>query len=211
MVSPADFIKLAEETGLIILIGQSVLEMACAQLRSWQMDVHTRNLTLAVNVSAKQFRQPEFVLQVQNVLRETGANPALLKLELTESVLLENVDEVVSKMKELRLMGVHFSMDDFGTGYSSLQYIKRLPLDQLKIDQTFVRDIVDDPNDAAIVKTIVAMSSALGLHVIAEGVEEIAQRNFLEHYGCHSFQGYLFGKPLPIREFNLLLSQCPIS
>lgn len=205
IVSPKKFIPIAEDTGLIVLIGQWVLETACAQLKCWQINAFTRDLTIAVNVSAAQFRQPNFVAQVRHILHESGAKPAQLKLELTESLLLISVDDIIAKMRELKLLGICFSLDDFGTGYSSLQYIKLLPLDQLKIDQSFVRDINSDSNDAAIVKTIVVMSEALGLSVIAEGVENQAQRDFLDHHGCHSFQGYLFGRPLPIEEFEASL------
>jgi len=164
-------------------------------------------LTLAVNVSAKQFRKKDFVDQVRRVLVETGAKPSHLKLELTESTVLENVEDTIAKMRELKLLGISFSMDDFGTGYSSLQYLKRLPLDQIKIDQSFVRDIATDPNDAAIVQTIIAMTEALGLNVIAEGVETKEQQEFLDLRGCHAFQGYLFGKPVPIDEFETLLKR----
>lgn len=205
LVSPAQFIPLTEETGLILPIGLWVLQTACAQLKVWQHDARTRDLTLAVNVSAKQFRQMDFVTQVQRVLLESGAKPSLLKLELTESMVLENVEDTITKMRELKLLGVSFSMDDFGTGFSSLQYLKRLPLDQIKIDQSFVRDIASDPNDAAIVQTIIAMTEALGLNVIAEGVETEAQRDFLDKHGCHTFQGYLFSKPVPIGEFEASL------
>jgi diguanylate cyclase (GGDEF)-like protein/PAS domain S-box-containing protein len=205
LVSPMEFIPLAEETGLIVPIGMWVLQTACAQLRLWQDDALTRDLTLAVNVSAKQFRQADFVAQVQRVLLDSGAKPSQLKLELTESTVLENVEDTIAKMRELKLAGVGFSMDDFGTGYSSLQYLKRLPLDQIKIDQSFVRDIATDPNDAAIVQTIIAMSNALGLNVIAEGVETKAQQEFLDLRGCHAFQGYLFGKPLPLDQFEAAL------
>ena len=207
LVSPVQFIPLAEETGLIVPIGLWVLQTACAQLHQWQGDVLLRNLTLAVNVSARQFRQPDFVTQVQRTLVESGAKAAHLKLELTESTVLENVDDTIAKMRELKLLGVSFSMDDFGTGYSSLQYIKRLPLDQIKIDQSFVRDITTDPNDAAIVQAIIAMTQALGLNVIAEGVETEAQREFLDKHGCHDFQGYLFSKPLPLEQFEQLAHQ----
>ncbi|TAJ77552.1 MAG: EAL domain-containing protein [Gallionellaceae bacterium] len=207
LVSPLQFIPLAEETGLIVPIGLWVLKVACTQLKKWQDDVALRNLSLAVNVSAKQLRQADFVAQVQRTLQETGARPACLKLELTESTVLENVDDTIAKMRELKLHGVSFSMDDFGTGYSSLQYLKRLPLDQLKIDQSFVRDLATDPNDAAIVQAIIAMSQALGLNVIAEGVETETQREFLDQHGCHNFQGYLFGKPLPLAQFEQLAQQ----
>jgi EAL domain-containing protein (putative c-di-GMP-specific phosphodiesterase class I) len=158
-----------------------------------------------VNVSAKQFRQADFVSQIQRLLLESGAKPSLLKLELTESTVLENVEDTISKMRELKLLGVSFSMDDFGTGYSSLQYLKRLPLDQIKIDQSFVRDITTNHNDGAIVKAIIAMTDALGLNVIAEGVETEAQRQFLNLHGCHTFQGHIFGKPLPLEQFVAML------
>ncbi|MBI3479596.1 MAG: EAL domain-containing protein [Nitrosomonadales bacterium] len=202
MVSPAQFIPLAEDTRLILPIGLWVLQTACAQLKAWQHDALTRDLTLAVNVSARQFRQADFVAQVQRVLLDSGAKPSHLKLELTESTVLENVEDTIAKMRELKLIGVRFSMDDFGTGYSSLQYLKRLPLDQIKIDQSFVRDIASDANDAAIVKTIIAMGDALGLEVIAEGVETREQCDFLAQQGCHAFQGYWFGKPVPLDQFE---------
>ena len=207
LVPPMQFISLAEETGLIVPIGLWVLQTACAQLKAWQGNALTRDLTLAVNVSAKQFRQPDFVARVQRALHESGAKPSHLKLELTESMVLENVEDTIAKMRELKLLGVSFSMDDFGTGYSSLQYLKQLPLDQIKIDRSFVRDIATDTNDAAIVQTIIAMSDALGLNVIAEGVETQAQHEFLDEHGCHAFQGFLFGKPLPLELFEASLSQ----
>lgn len=207
MVSPAEFIPLTEDTGLIVPIGLWVLQTACAQLKAWQHEVLMRDLTLAVNVSAKQFRQADFVAQVQHVLLESGAKPSHLKLELTESTVLENVEDTIAKMRALKLLGVSFSMDDFGTGYSSLQYLKRLPLDQIKIDQSFVRDIASDPNDAAIVQTIIAMTEVLGLNVIAEGVETEAQHVYLDQHGCHAFQGYLFSKPVTVEQFEGLLQQ----
>ncbi len=206
-VFPDQFIPLAEETGLIVPIGLWVLQTACTQLKIWQSDALTRDLTLAVNVSARQFRQPDFVSLVQRALLESGAKPALLKLELTESTVLENVDDTIAKMREIKMLGVSFSMDDFGTGYSSLQYLKRLPLDQIKIDKSFVMDITTDPNDAAIVQTIIAMTQALGLNVIAEGVETEAQLEFLDVRGCHAFQGYLFSKPVPVAAFEALLKR----
>jgi EAL domain-containing protein (putative c-di-GMP-specific phosphodiesterase class I) len=202
LVSPAEFIALAEETGIIIPIGMWVVRAACLQLKAWSAVPGLRDLVLAVNVSARQFHQPDFVSQLRREVVLTGAKPSHLKLELTESVVLENVEDTIAKMRELKLMGISFSMDDFGTGYSSLQYLKRLPLDQLKIDQSFVRDITSDPNDAAIVQTIVAMTDALGLNVIAEGVETPEQRDFLDHLGCHAFQGYLFGRPMPLAQFE---------
>ncbi|MEW5787237.1 MAG: EAL domain-containing protein [Pseudomonadota bacterium] len=197
-LSPAAFIPLAEETGLILPIGQWVLRTACAQLKAWEADPRTRDLRLSVNVSARQFRQTEFVAQVRECLAETGANPARLRLELTESVLLDNVEEVIGRMVRLDALGVSFSLDDFGTGYSSLTYLKRLPLAEVKIDQSFVRDVPQDANDVAIVRAILAMSQSLGLHAIAEGVETEEQRNFLSQNGCVAFQGYLFGHPIPI-------------
>jgi EAL domain-containing protein (putative c-di-GMP-specific phosphodiesterase class I) len=205
MISPAQFIPMAEETGLILPIGLWVLQTACAQLKAWQKNPLARELVLAVNVSARQFHQADFVSQVQRVLLESGAKPSMLKLELTESMMLEKMDDIIARMRELKLLGVQFSMDDFGTGYSSLLHIKRLPLDQLKIDQSFVRDINEDANDAGIVKAIIAMSEALGLSVIAEGVETEAQREFLDKSGCHDFQGYLFSRPVPIADFEKLL------
>lgn len=207
LIFPAQFVPLAEDTGLIVPIGLWVLQTACAQLKQWQNDALARDMTLAVNVSAKQFRSQDFVAQVQRTLLESGAKPSLLKLELTESIVLENVEDTISKMRELKLLGVSFSMDDFGTGYSSLQYLKRLPLDQIKIDQSFVRDIASDPNDAAIVQTIIAMSEVLGLNVIAEGVETAEQRDFLDSRGCHAFQGFLFGRPVPLQDFETSLKE----
>ena len=205
-VPPIQFIPLAEETGLILPIGDWVLQTACAQLKLWAADPQTDALTLAINVSARQFLQPDFVEQVWDRVKQTGINPSRLKLELTESVVLDRIDEVVRKMQQLKALGIGFSLDDFGTGFSSLSYLKRLPLDQVKIDQSFVRDITHDPNDAAIVRAIIAMSHSLGLQVIAEGVETEAQRDFLHQNGCESFQGYLFGKPIPIADWAASLA-----
>lgn len=162
-------------------------------------------MTLAVNVSARQFRHPEFVDQVRATLERSQANPKLLKLELTESLLVDNVADVIEKMTALKQQGVNFSMGDFGTGYSSLSFLKRLPLDQLKIDQSFVRDVLTDPNDAAIVRTIVALGQSLGLSVVAKGVETAAQRDFLADNGCYAYQGYHFGRPAPIGDFTDLI------
>ncbi|HSI95950.1 MAG TPA: bifunctional diguanylate cyclase/phosphodiesterase, partial [Methylophilaceae bacterium] len=201
LVSPAHFIPIAEETGLILPIGQWVLESACHQLKAWESEPLTRELDLAVNVSARQFRQPTFVDQVRRTLRKTGANPERLKLELTESLVLDNVEDSIRKMEALRKLGIRFSMDDFGTGHSSLTYLKRLPLSQLKIDQSFVLEIANDVNDAVIVQTIIGMARNLGLAVIAEGVETSEQLGYLQNYGCPAFQGYLFGKPMPLAEF----------
>ena len=205
MVSPAKFIPLVEETGLILPIGQWVLETACAQLKAWEQDALTRDLTLAVNVSARQFHQPSFVAQVQDVVQRHAINPIRLKMELTEGMLLEDINDTIAIMNILSEIGIQFSLDDFGTGYSSLQYLKRLPLDQLKIDQTFVRDIATDSSDKAIVCTIIAMSHSLGMDVIAEGVETEEQCQFLLKNGCVHFQGYLFGRPVPIEQFEALL------
>ncbi|OGB32743.1 MAG: hypothetical protein A3F78_08050 [Burkholderiales bacterium RIFCSPLOWO2_12_FULL_61_40] len=207
MVSPAEFIPLAEETGLILPLGQWVLETACAQLAQWAHTPALAHLTIAVNVSARQFHQFDFVQQVHKVLDATGANPQRLKLELTEGLLVSNIEDVIAKMGSLKSLGVGFSLDDFGTGYSSLSYLKRLPLDQLKIDQSFVRDILVDPNDAAIAHMVVVLANSLGLAVIAEGVETEAQKAFLASQGCHAYQGYLFSRPLPLAEFEAFVTQ----
>jgi len=206
LVSPFYFIELAEETGLILPIGQWVLETACVQLKLWEKISHCCELTISINVSAKQFRQEDFVNQVQNAVNRYAINPKLLKIELTESMLLENIEPTIKTMNDLKKTGIRFSLDDFGTGYSSLQYLKRLPLSQLKIDKSFVNDIVSDTNDKAIVRTIIAMAKSMELEVIAEGVETIEQRQFLQNTGCMKFQGYLFGKPVSIEEFDFLLS-----
>jgi diguanylate cyclase (GGDEF)-like protein/PAS domain S-box-containing protein len=206
MVSPVEFIPAAEESGLILPLGHWVLETACAQLAAWAGNAAMAHLSLAVNISARQFRHPSFVDQVLIVLDGTGANPGNLKLELTESMLLDDVEDIIAKMTALKARGVIFSLDDFGTGYSSLSYLKRLPLDQLKIDQSFVRDVLTDPNDAAIARTIVALGQSLGLEVIAEGVETSLQRDFLEAAGCRAYQGYLFSKPVTLEAFNALVN-----
>jgi len=202
LVYPLQFIQLAEETGLILPIGKWVLETACAQLKTWQQNALTRDLVLAVNVSAKQFRQTDFVAQVQAAMHRHAINPSLLKLEMTESLLLENIEDTIASMNALNEIGVQFSLDDFGTGYSSLQYLKRLPLDQLKIDQSFVHDIAADDSDKAIVHTIITMAHNLDIDVIAEGVETEEQRQFLLDKGCTHFQGYLLGMPVPIELFD---------
>lgn len=202
LIFPSDFIPLAEETGLILPLGAWVMTTACNQLVDWAGDPATAHFALAINVSARQFRQPDFVEQVSATLEASGADPTKLKLELTESLLLDNVEDTIVKMAALRNGGVSFSLDDFGTGYSSLSYLKRLSLDQVKIDQTFVRDVLSDPDDAAIARTIVALAQNLGLSVIAEGVETDAQREFLAVSGCHACQGYLFGAPMLIEEFG---------
>ena len=201
LVSPASFIPLAEETGLILPLGEWVLEQACAQLAAWQSTPGMERLALAVNVSAAQFHQAGFGEQVRHAVREHGIDPSLLKLELTEGLLLANIEDTIANMRTLREIGVRFSLDDFGTGYSSLQYLKRLPLDQLKIDQSFVRDLANDASDQAIVLTIIAMARSLSLDVIAEGVETEAQRALLAQLGCHQYQGYLFSRPIPPQQF----------
>jgi len=207
MVSPAQFIPLAEETGLILPIGQWVLETACTQLKAWEQDALTRDLVLAVNVSAKQFRQADFVAQVQATVQRHAINPMRLKLELTESMLVENIEDTIATMSALKEISVQLSLDDFGTGYSSLQYLKKLPLDQLKIDQSFIRDLATDSSDKAIVRTIIAMAQNLDMDVIAEGVETEENRQFLLDNGCTHYQGYLFSKPVPIEQFEALLKQ----
>jgi len=202
LVSPAEFIPLAEETGLILPLGSWVMEEACRLLAQWSLRVQRRDLTIAVNISARQVRQKTFVADVLAVLERTGAPASRLKLELTEGLLLENVEETIAKMEALRRSGVTFSIDDFGTGFSSLSYLKRLPLNQLKIDQSFVRDILVDANDAAIARMVITLATSLGLQVIAEGVETIEQRDRLATEGCDHYQGYLFGRPVPIAEFE---------
>jgi diguanylate cyclase (GGDEF)-like protein/PAS domain S-box-containing protein len=202
LVPPSDFIPLAEDTGAILAIGLWVMETACAQLKSWENDARTLDLQLAVNVSARQFSQPDFVAQVRKVLEVSCAKPARLKLELTESVVLEDVQETIEKMQAIKRLGVSFSMDDFGTGYSSLTYLARLPIDQLKIDVAFVRNLPKRVNDATIVRTIITMGRELAMNVIAEGVETVEQRDFLESHGCEAYQGYLFSRPLPLLEFE---------
>lgn len=206
LILPSQFIPLAEETGLILPIGSWVLNAACAQLNAWANNETTKGFTLSVNVSAKQFHQTDFVTQVQTAIDHHGVNPSLLKLEPTESVLLENIDDTVATMNALKMIGIHFALDDFGTGFSSLQYLKKLPLNQLKIDQSFVRDLLFDGSDQVIVRTIIAMAHSLNLEVIAEGVETEAQKQLLQDNGCNHFQGYLFGKPLPIEQFEASLT-----
>lgn len=206
LVSPAHFIPLAEDTGLILPLGRWVLETACAQIKAWQNNARTRGLILAVNVSAKQFRQPDFVVQVQSAVNRHEIEPMLLKIELTESLLLENIEDTITTMNALNDIGVQFSLDDFGTGYSSLQYLRKLPLDQLKIDQSFINDISTNSSDETIVHTIIAMARSLKLDVIAEGVETEEQRQSLLRHDCHHYQGYLFGKPLPADQFEASLA-----
>ncbi len=205
LVSPAQFIPLAEESGLILLIGQWVMDTACAQLKAWESDPLTRDLQLSINVSARQFRQLHFVEQVRQTLSRHAITADHLKLELTESLVLDNVADTIVTMQALRTIGVLFSMDDFGTGFSSLAYLTQLPLDQLKIDQSFVRNIGVKHTDAVIVQTIIGMANNLGMEVIAEGVETEQQRAFLQQHGCGLCQGFLFGRPVPIGEFEAKL------
>lgn len=197
LVPPGEFIPLAESTGLILPLGRWILYSACQQLVAWAAHPHLAQLTLAVNVSARQFHHPDFVEDVFAALAESGANPQRLELELTESQLVEDVETLIGKMSQLKARGVHLALDDFGAGYSSLNYLKRLPLNQLKIDQSFVRDLLDHPSDAAIVRTILALGGYLNLAVTAEGVETQEQFNALQRMGCRRFQGYLFAKPGP--------------
>ena len=206
LVQPAEFISIAEETGLILPLGSWVLDRACAQLAHWATLPLMKALILSINVSARQFHYPDFVDQIRAAVESHGANPNLLKLELTESLLLKDVEGTIAKLKTLRSYGVHFSLDDFGTGYSSLSYLRRLPLDQLKIDQSFVRDIPGDTNACSVVCTILSLGHTLGLRVIAEGVETQEQRDFLADNGCDFFQGYLFGHPAPSDDFTAFVT-----
>jgi EAL domain-containing protein (putative c-di-GMP-specific phosphodiesterase class I) len=210
MVSPDDFIPLAEDTGLILPLGHWVMETACFQLARWATRPETAHLTLAVNVSARQFRQADFVQQVLAILEHSGANPQQLKLELTESMLVENVEEIIGKMLELKASGVSFSLDDFGTGYSSLSYLSRLPLDQLKIDRSFVSNIERNVNDAVICAATISLGHSLRLKVVAEGVETEAQRYFLNTvHHCDFIQGYLYSRPLPLEDFETFVVAHP--
>jgi predicted signal transduction protein with EAL and GGDEF domain len=211
LVYPGEFIGLAEEAGLIVPIGWWVLETVCRQLAVWTAQPSLSPLTVAVNVSPRQFREAAFVDQVVDTLARTGANARRLKLEVTENLLVDDMEVIINKMAMLKAIGVSFSLDDFGTGYSSLSYLKRMPLDQLKIDRSFVRDILIDPNDAAIAKMIIVLADSLGLAIIAEGVETAAQREFLLKNGCPSYQGYFFGHPLPIDEFEIFVAQLEAS
>ena len=202
MISPLQFIPLAEETRLILPLGKLVLQSACETLVQWAKKPILANLILSVNVSIQQFRQADFVELILSLLGQTGADPSKLKLELTESIFVENVEDIIHKMTALKLHGVTFSLDDFGTGYSSLSYLKRLPISQLKIDKAFVRDILNNEHDATIARSIITLAQNLGLEVIAEGVELDEQRLFLEKEGCYFYQGYLFSKPLPEAQFQ---------
>lgn len=206
LIFPKQFIPLAEDTGLILPIGKWVMDTACAQIKKWEIDTTTKNLQIAVNVSACQFHEPNFVEEVSEIISRYAINPSLLKLELTESLVLDHIEEAILKMHALKEIGVSFSMDDFGTGFSSLSYLTKLPLDQLKIDQSFVRNICSDPRDAVVVQTIIGMANNLGIDVIAEGVELKEQQMLLAKYKCNFYQGYLFGKPIPIEELEKTLN-----
>ena len=205
LVSPGSFIAIAEETGLIVPLGQVVLRAACAQLVAWANQPEHEGLSIAVNVSMREFRQPDFVANALTIVDASGANPERLTLEITESLFAENMTDIVDKMMILRRHGISFALDDFGTGYSSLAYLKRMPLKELKIDGSFVRDVLTDPNDATIARAIIALGHELGIEVVAEGVETQAQFDFLVTNGCLTFQGYLFSAPVPLDEFQRFL------
>ena len=207
MVSPAQFIPLAEEIGMILPIGDWVIKQACAQLKIWEIDPVMSNIRVSVNVSPRQLSHSYFVEQVKEAIEKTGIRPSQLKLELTESFILKDIQDAIEKMQELRGIGIRFALDDFGTGYSSLSHLKRLPLEQLKIDQSFVRDIARDRSSSVMVRTIISIASNFALDVVAEGVETDNQFAFLRQYGCNKFQGYLFGKPVPVQEFEQLCRQ----
>jgi len=205
LLLPAEFIPVAEETGLILAIGNWVIDTACAQLSEWEWNEATRNLVLSVNVSAKQFRQPDFAAQIKTTLQRHGVHPARLKLEIIESVLLNDIESIMSTMDDINAIGVRFSLDDFGTGYSSLQHLKKRSLVQLKINQSLFKELTDSRNDKTIIHTIIAIAQSLNLDIIAEGVETEEQREFLEKAGCVRYQGHFFGKPAPISQFNTML------
>ncbi len=210
LVYPDEFISQAEESGLILPLGQWVLEVACAQLASWSRRVETGKLSIAVNVSVRQFRHPEFVEQLLTILNRTGVHASRLKLELTETLLATGMDATIAKMGRLKSAGVTLAIDDFGMGYSALSYLKHLPLDQLKIDRAFVKDVLRDPNDAAIARTIIGLAQSLGLAVMAEGVETVEQRDFLARHGCEYYQGHLFCEALPIDQLEAFMQGLPV-
>ena len=205
LVLPDEFIHSAEQTGLIVPLGIWILESACAQLAAWALSPETKNLTMAVNVSARQLQESGFVNQVLAAIARSGANPSNLKLELTESVLMNDVDDVAIKMNTLKSRGVRFSLDDFGTGYSALTCLKRLPLDQLKIDRSFISNMLSDSNDSAIAVSVVALAKSMNLDVMAEGVETEGQRDFLARHGCLEYQGFLFSPPVSAEAFEKLM------
>jgi diguanylate cyclase (GGDEF)-like protein/PAS domain S-box-containing protein len=203
MVPPMEFIPIAEDSGLILPLGKWIVETACQQLVSWSKNSESAHLILAINVSARQFQQANFVEQLLMLVRATGADPHKLKLELTESMLVDNPQDIITKMDALKIHGIQFSLDDFGTGYSSLSYLKRLPINELKIDKSFVNDILTDPNDASIARMIIRLAQSMELKVIAEGVETKEQRDWLESEGCFKYQGYYFGRPVPVDQFQV--------
>lgn len=205
-IPPMHYIPIAEETGLIVPVGFWVIEKACQQLKQWEGNPNTSGLTIAVNISPLEFNQEDFVINVLSAIKNSGANPMLLKLEITETMLVGDIEKVILIMGILKESGVQFSLDDFGTGYSSLQYLRKLPLDQLKIDQSFIRDLEHDEQDRSIVETIIVMGKALGLNVIAEGVENTHQQDMLCDYGCFNYQGYLFAKPMPAADIEKRLN-----
>lgn len=211
LVSPLSFISLAEDTGLILPIGLWVLESACAKLKQWEKHPNRQTLKMAINVSPRQFRQPNYIFEVEEVLKKSGVNPGLLKIELTESLVLEDIAGSIEKMYELKKLGVSFSMDDFGTGYSSLSYLTQLPLSQLKIDKSFIDNIPGEKNNEMVTRTIIAMGEGMEINVIAEGVETQAQKEFLLANECHFFQGYLFSHPLPNDELEAFLDDNAMS
>jgi EAL domain-containing protein (putative c-di-GMP-specific phosphodiesterase class I) len=202
LMLPGEFISLAEETGLILPIDRWVLASVCLQLKAWQASALTRDLKLAVNVSARQFREPDFVEHVQQVLRQTGADPARIEIELIESLVMEDLAGALEKMRTLKALGIGFSMDGFGAGYASLSYLTQLPFDQIKIDRSFIRNLQHNPRDRIMVQTIIAVARSLGLHVVAAGTETEEQREFLDRNHCDAFQGHLFSRPLPLDEFE---------
>ena len=204
MIPPSEFIPLAEETGLIIQIGDLVLHQVCHQIRAWR-DAGLPPLHVAINISARQFRQEDLAGHVRSVLAETGLDGSALEFELTESMVMHDIENTLLTLRELKALGASLSLDDFGTGYSSLAYLKRFPIDTLKIDRSFVRDINSDSDDAAIAHAVIAMAHSLGLQVVAEGVETETQLELLRTYHCDRFQGYLFSRPVPAEEFTLLL------
>ena len=206
LLSPATFVPLAEETGLILPLGDWVLDAACRQAAAWARRHEMPRIGVAVNISARQFRQPDFTAKVLDTIGRTGVDPASIELEITESTLVEDVDTAVARMQELKAHGLRFAIDDFGVGYSCLSFLRRLPLDKLKIDMSFVRDILIDPGSSAIAKAIISLSEALGLKVLAEGVESEEQRDHLARLGCHAWQGFLCSEPLPAAQFEKLVA-----
>jgi EAL domain-containing protein (putative c-di-GMP-specific phosphodiesterase class I) len=207
MVSPVEFIALAEDSGAIIGIGEWVIRQACATLARWALDERFGNLTLSVNVSPRQFTDVDFVLRVEKILRESGANPRRLCLEITEGIVLQDADQVIEKMRRLRTLGLSFSIDDFGTGYSSLSYLQRLPLREVKIDKTFVDDLVTNTTSEAIVRAIIALAIGMRIDVLAEGVETEEQKVRLTALGCERMQGYLFARPMDLDAMERKLTQ----